>query len=178
MSCVVYIATSLDGYIADAFGSTSFLSIVSNPEQEDIGFEDFVNSMDCLVIGRKTYETILGFKIEWPYNLPVYVMSNTLKSVYEGLDDNVTIVNGNIEDVVLDLNCSGFKNVWIDGGEIIQQAIEKELVDQLTITTIPIILGSGVPLFVEIETEQVFELIDSKVLINQMVSTTYKKVKS
>lgn len=178
MSCVVYIASSIDGYIADIFGSTSFLSIVSNPEQEDIGFDDFVNNMDCLVMGRKTYETVLGFKIEWPYKLPVFVMSNSIDKVDDGLEDLVTIVSGNIEDVILDLYKKGFKSVWIDGGEIIKQAFAQELVDQITLTTIPIILGRGIPLFQEIDKEQVFQLIDSKVLLNQMVSTTYKRIKN
>ncbi len=178
MSTTVYIAASIDGYIADVFGSTSFLSIVSNPEKEDFGFEDFVDGMDCLLMGKNTYETVLGFKIEWPYHLPVYVMSNSLDKAAYGLEDKVKIVSGNIEDVILDLNSNGFKNIWIDGGEIIKQGMKQDLVDQLTITTIPIVLGGGISLFEEMENSQVYELVDSKVLLNQMVSTTYKRVRS
>ena len=83
MTNIVYIATSLDGYIADKEGGLDWLNCVPNPHQDDMGFVDFMNSIDALVMGRNTFETVCGFDMPWPYNKPVFVLSNTLKSIPE-----------------------------------------------------------------------------------------------
>lgn len=73
----VFIATSLDGYIADENGSLDWLQSIPNPNNETMGYEDFIQRMDALVMGRKTFETVLGFGIDWPYSIPVFVLSTT-----------------------------------------------------------------------------------------------------
>jgi len=85
MPNVVYIATSLDGYIADANGSLDWLNTVPNPDSTDYGFADFMDGIDALVMGRKTFETVLGFGGDWPYSKPVFVLSSTLKALPETL---------------------------------------------------------------------------------------------
>ena len=69
----IFIATSLDGYIADSNGGIDWLHEIPNPEQLDMGFADFMAETDALVMGRKTFETVCGFDVEWPYSKPVFV---------------------------------------------------------------------------------------------------------
>lgn len=175
MRNVVFIATSIDGYIADKEGSTSFLDCVPNPKNEDMGVIDFFESMDCLLMGRNTYETVLSFECDWPYTMPVFVMSSSLEKKGSCVDKNVTIVSGKIEDVLSDLKSQGYVNIYIDGGSIIKQALSKDLIDEMIITTVPIILGDGIMLFGKLESSLRFDLIDSKVYLNQLVCNHYKR---
>jgi dihydrofolate reductase len=171
----IYIATSIDGYIADKNDSTEFLECVSNPQNEDLGTFDFFDSVDCLLMGRNTYQTVLGFGGDWPYPMPVFVMSSSLKDVDEALKDNVQIVSGEVDDVLSDLRTMGYVNIYVDGGSIIKQFIFKDLIDEMIITTIPILLGGGTSLFGLLDESLEFDLIDSKVYLNQLVSTHYKR---
>ncbi len=175
MSNIIYIATSIDGYIADKGDSTEFLECVHNPQNEDLGAVDFFDSVDCLLMGRNTYQTVLGFGGDWPYPMPVFVMSSSLKDVDEALQDNVEIVSGEVEDVLFDLRAMGYVNIYIDGGSIIKQFLSKDLIDEMIITTIPILLGGGTSLFGLLDEFLEFDLIDSKVYLNQLVSTHYKR---
>ena len=77
MTNIVYIATSLDGYIADKDGGLDWLNSIPNPENVDLGFANFMERIDALVMGRATFETVCGFDVEWPYPKPVFVLSNT-----------------------------------------------------------------------------------------------------
>lgn len=80
MRNIVFIGTSLDGYIADKDGGLEFLQSVPNPENDQLGFPEIMDSIDALLMGRKTYETVLGFGGDWPYFKPVFVLSSTLSS--------------------------------------------------------------------------------------------------
>jgi len=75
----VFIATSLDGYIADRNGKIDWLNTIPNPDNNDMGYTEFTKGIDALLMGRKTFETVLGFDGDWPYNKPVFVLSNKLK---------------------------------------------------------------------------------------------------
>lgn len=74
----VFIATSLDGFIADKNGRIDWLHSIPNPENDDMGYVKFEEKIDALVIGRGTFETVLGFDVDWPYHKPVFVLSNKL----------------------------------------------------------------------------------------------------
>ncbi len=89
MSNKVFVGTSLDGYIADRNGELGFLETVPNPDKDDLGFVPFMNSIDALLMGRKTLDMILGFDMPWPYFKKVFVISSTRKNVPEHLDDKV-----------------------------------------------------------------------------------------
>lgn len=172
----VYIATSLDGYIADKNGGIDWLHEVDNPEGSDLGFMDFMAGVDAMIMGRTTYETVLGFGVDWPYPVPVFVLSTTLQEVAKGYKDKVFLVNDSIENVLQQVHNKGFKNLYIDGGRTIQSFLKKGLIDELCITTIPIVLGGGSPLFCDLEAPQRYQLVKSEVLLNQLVKNTYKKV--
>ena len=85
----VYIATSLDGYIADRDGKLDWLESIPNPDGNDFGYSDFMENIDALVMGRNTYEVVLGFDIPWPYTKPVFVLSNFLESIPDELQEKV-----------------------------------------------------------------------------------------
>ena len=147
MANFVYIATSVDGFIADRNGDISWLDELPVPEGEDMGYEGFMARIDALLMGRKTYEKVLSFGIEWPYAKKVFVLSSTLTQVDAGLEGRVEIIQGQPEDVTSRLARQGYKNLYIDGGKVIQGFLAANLIDEMIITRVPIVLGSGIPLF-------------------------------
>ena len=143
MANVVFIGVSLDGYIADRDGGLDFLQSVPNPEDDECGFPEFMDSVDALLMGRKTYETVLGFGGNWPYSKPVFVLSNSLKSLPEHLNDKVELISGPVKKVVEQLNSRGFERLYIDGGMLIQSFLREDMIDELVISQIPMLLGGG-----------------------------------
>ena len=93
----VFIATSLDGYIADKNGGIDWLHSIPNPENDDMGYVEFNNEIDALVMGRTTFETVLGFDVEWPYDKPVFVLSNKLKEIPESHKGKAFLVKRNFK---------------------------------------------------------------------------------
>ena len=175
MSNRVYIATSLDGYIADKNGGIEWLSMVPMTEELQSAFTHFMESVDALVMGRNTFDTVRGFDGEWPYNKKVFVVSNTMKSIPDGYEEKVALITGTPTRIVSKLNQEGYKNLYIDGGKTIQGFLNEGVIDEMSITSIPILLGSGKPLFGELQNPQKFKLVESKVVSNLMVQTHYKK---
>ncbi|WP_067585956.1 dihydrofolate reductase family protein [Endozoicomonas ascidiicola] len=178
MANIVYIAQSLDGYIADSDGNLDWLNQIPNPENDDYGFSVFMNRIDALLMGRKTYETVIGFDVPWPYEKPVFVISTSmLTSVPAELHDKVCHICSPIEEAIESLHSKGFKNLYIDGGQTIQSLLAKDLIDELILTDIPVILGSGTRLFGEQFGESNkrlwLENIETKVLNNQLVQRHY-----
>lgn len=173
MTNKIFISTSIDGFISDSSDSTEFLSCIENPENEDSGAFDFFESVDCLLMGRKTYEKVIGFGGEWPFPMPVFVMSSQLKDLENSEGDNVQIISGDVEDVLSDLRLMGYVNIFIDGVSIIKQFLDKDLIDEMVISTVPILLGGGSQLFGSLEQPLEFDLIDSKVYLNQLVCSHY-----
>lgn len=176
MANIVFIATSIDGYIADKEGGLDWLHSVPNPDNIDMGFAPLMDRVDALVMGRNTLETVLSFDVDWPYSKPVFVLSNTMKEVPNGYQDKVFLVQGDLTEVVTDLNSKGYQDLYIDGGVTIQNFLKQELVDELTITTIPVLLGGGIKLFGELEKMQSYQLIESKVYLETIVQNHFKRM--
>jgi dihydrofolate reductase len=162
----VFIASSLDGYISDAQGKIDWLESIPNPDGIDMGYEDFISGKDAILMGRNTFETVIGFDIPWPYQIPVYVWSSSLKELPEELKDKVKIVRGEPEEILNQLDAEGKKERYIDGGRTIQSFLQKDLIDEMIITTIPILLGSGTPLFGKIDERLRFKCVESKRFLN------------
>ncbi|MDA0150605.1 dihydrofolate reductase family protein [Vibrio sp. LaRot3] len=177
MANIVFIATSLDGYIADKQGGLDWLHAVPNPENLDLGFVPLMERVDGLIMGRNTFETVIGFGVEWPYSKPVFVLSNTLTEVPAELADKVSIVSGELHDVVHSLNKRGYQELYIDGGVTIQNFLQQDLIDELIITTIPVLLGGGAPLFGDLTSPLNFALSESKTLLNAVVQSHYIRQK-
>lgn len=178
MPNVVYIATSLDGYIAAADGGLDWLMSVPNPEQSDYGYAAFIEGMDALVMGRNTFETIMGFEGEWPYDKRVFVLSNSLSEVPESMTDKAEMVSGPLPELVRALNGRGYNNLYIDGGRTIQSFLAGDLLDEMIITQIPILLGDGIPLFGHHEQQLHFELAGVEHFSNGIVQCRYLRDRS
>lgn len=180
MSNIVYIATSLDGYIADKDGGVDWLHSIPNPEGNDFGFAEFLAGIDALVMGRNTYEAILAFDLDlesqWPYPKPVYVVSTSAVGVPAALEGKVfPLQPGSPGALVSQLAEQGHQRLYIDGGKTIQGFMEEGLVDEMIITQIPIVLGGGMSLFGELAEPQAFELVSSEVLLGAMVKNHYRR---
>jgi dihydrofolate reductase len=172
---LVFIAQSLDGYIADKNGDLDWLQAVPNPDQIDMGYNTFIEGVDAIVMGRITFETVCNFDSDWPYTKPVFVLSNSLKSLDESFKGKVEIINGSLSELVTNINKKGYKKLYIDGGTTIQSFLKEDLIDELSLTTIPILLGSGSSLFGGLDKEMTFDLVKSEIFLDALVQTTYRR---
>ena len=183
MKCSVFIATSVDGFIARADGSIDWLHSAGNQkadmnDQIDMGFNDFVSSVDCMVMGRKCMEVISNMNLtpeQWPYgNIRIIVLSNTLKEAPSNMTKNVELYSGDLHALMNQLESEGFNHAYIDGGTTIQGFLQLKLINEITITRAPLILGGGIPLFGKLE--QNIKLIESKATAypNEFVQVQYK----
>jgi len=173
----VYIACSLDGFIAKPNGSIDWLTTIPNEKDDDWGYSRFIKKIDAIIIGRKTFETALLFG-EWPYNRPVFVLSNNIKQIPDFIRSKAELINGDLHKIIYLLHIKKFNNIYIDGGQTIQSFLKADLIDEMIITTIPIILGNGIPLFGSIDKELEFKLVNSEVLNNYMVKSYYKRIRN
>jgi dihydrofolate reductase len=171
----VFIATSLDGYIADKNGGIDWLNSIPNPDNDDMGYPEFINGIDALVMGRITFETVLGFDVDWPYHKPVFVLSNTLKEIPESHKDKAFLVNGTLPEIIDQIHMKGYERLYIDGGTTIMNFLKDDLIDEMVITTIPILLGGGSALFGQLPKELNFELVGSKIFLNQITQNHYRR---
>ena len=156
MKCSVYIATSADGYIATLEGGVDWLHTAGNSDADmsnnpDMGFNNLIASVDCMIMGRKCMEVISSFNLspeQWPYDdTKVYVLSNSMKEPPENLCGKVEMHSGDITKLINQLESNGYKHAYIDGGATITSFINLQLINEMIITTAPVILGEGIPLF-------------------------------
>lgn len=169
---VLYISMSLDGYIATKDNGIDFLSIVQK-EGEDYGYNDFVNSVDCVIIGRKTYEKVIEMGFEYPHtDKDVYIITRTKRPSI----GTFQFYNGNIKQLVNRLKNQPGKNIYCDGGaEIANELMKNKLIDELIISVVPILLGEGIKLFKDGRPEQKLELILTKQFDKGLVQLHYKR---
>ncbi len=178
IKCSVYIAASVDGFIARPDGDVDWLHRpeYSAPEAGDYGYEEFIASIDTLVMGRNSFEKVLSFS-EWPYGeMPVVVLSSSGPVIPKELQDRVTVQNAAPEEVVSRLSALGRRHLYIDGGITIQRFLRMGLIDEMTITRIPILLGDGIPLFGAIGTELQLEHIATNSYENGFVQNRYRVI--
>lgn len=169
---ILYISMSLDGYIATKENSLDFLSLVEQ-EGEDYGYNDFVKSVDAVIIGRKTYEKVIAMGYEYPHtDKDVYILTRTEKSSI----GTFKFYNGELSQLVGSLKSQEGKNIYCDGGaEIANELIKEDLVDEYIISVIPILLGDGIKLFKDGRPEQKLELISTKQFNKGLTQLHYKR---
>jgi dihydrofolate reductase len=168
----VYIAASIDGYIARKDGGIDWLEY-GHIGDEDYGFKKFIDSIDVLVLGRNTYEVVSGFE-EWPYKgKRVIVLSNTLEEVREEAE----LFCGQLTDLTSMLHFEGIQHIWVDGGITVSKFLEAGLVDEITISIIATVLGSGIPLFSTMNREYKCHLISTQSYPSGLVQLKYEVVK-
>jgi dihydrofolate reductase len=169
----VYIGASLDGFIAKKDGNTDWLVKFESPE---IGhsYEKFMQHIDAHVIGRGTFEKVLGFT-QWPFKKKVFVLSTTINELPQHLKEKVTVLSLAPHEVLQYLSNKGFSHIYVDGGKVIQQFLKEDCIDELIITRIPVLLGSGIPLFGWLDHELCFNHTGTEVFSNGLVKSHYKR---
>lgn len=178
MKCSIFIAASLDGFIARTDGSIDWLDVADHSGGEDHGYKAFADTVDVLVMGRNTFDKVLTFG-DWPYaEQRVAVLTHRPLAVTKGAEQTVETVAGTPFEIVERLAERGAKHLYIDGGETIQQFLRAGLVQQLIITTIPVLLGSGIPLFGSLDDDVKLTLLDFKSYPDGLVQTRYEVVGS
>ncbi|HEY8804280.1 MAG TPA: dihydrofolate reductase family protein [Clostridium sp.] len=170
---ILYIAMSLDGYIATENNELDWLSIVENPN-EDYGYEKFVQGVDTVIMGRKTYDKALSYGVDFPHKgRKCYVISR----VRTGFDENVEYYSGNFKNLIEDLNNREGSNIYIDGGaEIVNELLKIDMIDEFIISIIPILLGSGIRLFKDGMPKQLLNLKSTKKFTSGLVQLWYEKL--
>lgn len=171
---IVYIAVSLDGYIAQEDGNIDWLSMVEVPG-EDYGYATFYETIDTVVMGRKTYEKVLSFGIPYPHSQKQnYIISKTLCG---STNQSIVFFNGDVKTLVTDLKQQDGKNIFIDGGaQLVQSLLKEKLIDNIIISTIPILLGCGIRLFNGELPFQNLQLLSTKTFDSGLVQVHYALV--
>lgn len=178
MKASVYIATSLDGFIARENGALDWLPGADGgggngpAESEDYGYSAFMATVDAIVMGRHTYEAVLGFG-DWPYEKPVVVLSSRQMDVPAILTQSVEAMAGSPQDVFDRLAERGFEHLYIDGGATIQRFLRARLIQRLIVTRVPVLLGSGIPLFGPLDGDIQLRHVETKSFVTGMVQSVY-----
>ena len=173
MKTVVFIGTSLDGFIARKNGDFEWLSKFATQEVNS-DYTEFINNIDAVVIGRGTFETVLKFA-SWPYEPKVFVLSNTINEVPDELKDKVTLLSLKPKEVLEHLTEQGYSNVYVDGGKVIQDFLNEDCIDELIIAKAPALIGSGIPLFGYLRSDLNFKHLQTKVYSNGLVRSWYER---
>src|ERR1700722_18605619 len=171
MAASVFIGMSVDGFIARPNGDLDFLPPGGG---EPHGYDEFMASVDALVIGRKTFETVLAFA-EWPYGKKrVVVLSSRPLDFSAVRGGNVEQMSGTPEEIVSKLSASGSQHAYIDGGITIQRFLRAGLIQRLIITRVPVLIGEGIPLFGSLPHDVHLRHISTKHYSSGMVSSEYE----
>ena len=172
MSVFIYVGKSLDGFIAGKDGDLQWLNDIPNPENSDFGFSAFMERIDAVVMGRRTFEAGQSFGT-WIYTRPVYVVSTILDRLPPEYDGKAQILNLKPAQIIEELGDRGYKNLYIDGGLVIQSFLAEDLIDEMIITTVPVLLGDGIPLFTNQAQQLKFRHVDTEILACHLVKTHY-----
>jgi dihydrofolate reductase len=165
----VFIGTSVDGFIARPDGALDFLPPGGG---EPHGYAEFIDSVDALVIGRNTYETVLAFD-SWPYgDKPVFVLS-TRELAPAPAGAVVEQLSGEPAEVVSQLETRGIRHAYIDGGITIQRFLRAGLIQRLVITRVPVLIGDGIPLFGSLPTDIHLKHVATRDYPSGLVQTEY-----
>ena len=169
---ILYISMSLDGYIASKNNSLDFLSMVEQ-EGEDYGYNDFVKSIDTVIIGRKTYEKVIEMGYEYPHtDKDVYILTRTSKPSI----GHFKFYSKDLSQLIINIKSQPGKNIYCDGGaEIANELMKNNLVDEFIISVIPVLLGDGIKLFQDGRPEQKLELVSTKQFNKGLTQLHYKR---
>ena len=173
MRCSVFIATSVDGFVAGPNDELDWLASVERPG-EDYGYEAFIETVDVLVMGRRSYEVVLGFP-EWRYQgRRVIVLSRSLKA--GDMRHGAEVSAASPGELVAELRAQGVRRVYVDGAAVIRSFLEERLVNDLTISVIPVVLGRGIRLFGDTLPQHDLVLEESRSFPSGLVQSVYRVV--
>ncbi len=172
----LYIAASLDSYIARPDGNLDWLLKYPTPEGSAYGYHEFYDSIDTIIMGNSTYQEILGMSTDWPYkDSMTYVLTRCKDNLPR--KENICCITGDIIATIRQLLQQEGKDIWLmGGGQAITLLLNNEMVDEMQICYIPVILGEGIPLFPNKPKETEWTLTDSAAYDTGILKVTYRKV--
>ncbi|MFQ9317661.1 dihydrofolate reductase family protein [Dysgonomonas mossii] len=170
----LYIAASIDGYIADIEGGLDWLSEYPITSELNYGYDKFFDSVDTVILGGRTYRDILNMDVIYPYKDKIsYVIT---RNKMNNPKENIHFISENITETVSELKKQEGKAIWLVGGsEVIAILLDNDLIDEMIITTIPVILGSGIPLFPNTSKESAWQLHNTHSYSNNILQVEYHK---
>jgi dihydrofolate reductase len=170
----VFIAISLDGYIARENGGLDWLPEGGNGE--DYGYNEFINTVDVIVMGRNTYEKVLSFGA-WPYgDKPVLVLTRSQLTIPEKMSQFIEVMSGSPQELVQHLAARGAEHLYIDGSKTIQGFLRAGLIQSMIITSIPVLIGKGIPLFGPLESDIMLRHIETRHFPSGLVQSKYEVI--
>ena len=189
MKCSMFIAPSVDGFIAKEDGGVDWLETVGDSvskidEKSELmkyfndSFKNYMKSIDCMIMGRKLMEVLSSFNLspeQWPYgDIRIIAISDTLNKVPKNLSKYVEMYSGSIPTLISKLEKQGYKKAYIDGGITITSFFNLGLINEITLTLAPILLGRGIPLFGNFSKQ--IKLTDAKATAfpNNFIELKYK----
>ena len=173
-TCSVFCGLSIDGFIARPDGALDFLEGDGTAEMGDHGYEAFMAGIDALVMGRRTFEVVLGFG-QWPFTKKVFVLSGGAVDLAPALalGADVEQLNASPEEIVAQLAVRGFDHLYIDGGATVQRFLRAGLIHRLIITRVPVLIGQGIPLFGALDRDIPLKLVASRSFPGGLVQSEY-----
>ncbi len=170
----VFIASSLDGFIARPDGDIDWLLQRDDPT-ENHGYTDFIADKDLIVMGRGSYEKVLTLG-PWPYDKPVLVLSQQLADapVPAPLQGRLRFSQAAPTEVMAELAAQGLRRVYVDGGRLVQSFLRAGLIAEMVITTVPVLIGAGRPLFGAVPQDIDLQLVSSRSFPSGLVQSTYR----
>lgn len=176
MKCSVFLATSVDNFIAKSDDDITWLfepEYALEDTTEDFGFKAFLASVDVIVMGRRTFEKVLTLG-EWPYgSIAMRVLTHNQIAIPESVQEHVSVLSGTPPQIIAELSQQGYQHVYVDGGDTIRHFLTHKLINELTLTQIPVLLGQGIPLFDNQGLEQRLLLRSSTSYPNGFVKSIY-----
>lgn len=171
----LYIATSIDGFIARENGELDWLNALPNPNQIDHGYAAFYQTIDTVIMGRATYEEILGFGVDWPYpDCQSYVLTSAQN--YQPKTERTATLHQLNPERIDKIKSTSKRNIWVvGGGKVISGMMNDGLIDEMILSIIPIVLGRGIRLFPNHPKETLFTLRHSESFETGVVNLTYSK---
>jgi dihydrofolate reductase len=171
MQLSVFCGVSVDGFLARPNHTLDFLDAGG---AEPHGFEEFFGSVDVLVIGRKTFEVVLGFG-EWPYGQKAVIVLSSRRLDFSKIKEGtVEQMTGEPAEIATQLKARGFKHAYIDGGITIQRFLSAGLIDRLVVTRVPVLIGDGIPLFGPVPRDITLDHVATRTYPGGLVQSEYK----
>jgi dihydrofolate reductase len=169
----VFIGMSLDGFIARLNGDLDWMRAPGVQAGDDYGYSKFMERIDAIVMGRKTFEKVLTFE-NWPYEKPVFVLTRRPLRIPAELQKKIETMSGAPAEVVDWLAKRGFLRLYVDGGQTIQGFLRAGLVHELIVSQLPILIGTGIPLFGPLRADIRLKHVETRTFAGGMVQSTYE----
>ncbi len=175
IKCSIYCGASVDGFIARLDGDIEWLHRPEYADAAQVGltYDAFIATVDGIVMGRRSFEKALTFP-QWPYQLPVIVLSTTLREIPSHLRQTVRLAAGDPASILSELASQGYQHLYIDGGLTIHRFLQARLINEITVTYLPILLGGGVSLFGSTGVETALKLLMTATSPSGVVQVRYE----